>query len=115
MKIDNNIYDIDGQLLRTAGDDHEITVDEAQARIKDYQAKLEKLEDTSDNAHKIGVYKMYIRNLQSYVFNYYFTHPELIPTSTYSKKDQIKKAMEDLKKETEEEEYADFEEVKDEQ
>ena len=42
-------------------------------------------------------------------------HPELIPTSKYSTKEEIEKAMEELKKDTEEDEYVPYEEVKDEQ
>lgn len=115
MTNNSNIYDIDGQLLRAAGDDHEITVEEAQAKIKEYEDKLAQLPDNEDNALKMGVYKTYIRNLQSYVFNYYMKHPESLPISKYSTKEEIEKAMEELKKDTEEDEYVPYEEVKDEQ
>lgn len=124
MTNNTNIYDIDGNILRNAGDDHEITPEEAKAKIKEYQDKLKQLSDNEEDSFKIGVYKTYIRNLQSYVFNYYMAHPEAIPRTSVTE-EQIKKAMEDLKAEVDKDEtestpdtmdeYVDFQEVKDEQ
>lgn len=113
MTNNTNIYDIDGNLLRAAGDNHEMTAEEAKAKIEEYQEKIKQLSDNEENAHKIGVYKTYIRNLQMYMFRYYLAHPESIPRKTMES--QIKKAMDELKKEVDNEEYVDFEEVKDEQ
>lgn len=124
MTNNTNIYDIDGNVLRGAGDDHEITPEEAKAKIKEYQDKLKQLSDNEEDSFKIGVYKTYIRNLQRYVFNYYMAHPEALPRTTVTE-EQIKKAMEDLKAEVDKDEtestpdtmdeYVDFQEIKDEQ
>jgi len=113
MTNNTNVYDIDGNILRAAGDTHEITAEEAKAKIEEYQEKLKHLSDGEENAHKIDVYKTYIRNLQMYMFRYYLAHQESIPRNTTE--DQIKKAMDELKEEVDGEEYVDFEEVKDEQ
>ena len=124
MTNNTNIYDIDGNIIRAAGDTHELTPDEAKVKIEEYQSKLKQLADNEEDALKAGVYKTYIRNLQRYVFNYYMAHPEALPRTTVTE-EQIKKAMEDLKAEVDKDEtestpdtmdeYVDFQEVKDEQ
>ena len=112
MNNNTNIYDIDGDLLRKSTDKEELTIEEAESRIKKYEEKLNKLAETDPKDHRIAVYNTYIKNLQYYVFNQYLLHPELRPTMPKTTEDEIKKAMEDLKNEVENEEYVDFEEVK---
>ena len=129
MTTNSNIYDIDGELLRSAGDTSDLTIDEAQKRIEQYQKKLNELSEKEPNNPKLSVYNTYIKNLQSYIFNQYILHPELMPKVEQTTQEQIQKAMEDLKAEVEAEEaketkmgpvsdetdeYVDFEEVKDE-
>ena len=129
MKTNSNIYDIDGELLRSAGDTSDLTIDEAQKRIEQYQKKLNELSEKEPNNPKLSIYNTYIKNLQSYIFNQYILHPELMPKVEQTTQEQIQKAMEDLKAEVEAEEaketkmepvsdetdeYVDFEEVKDE-
>ena len=122
MTTNSNIYDIDGELLRSAGDTSDLTIDEAQKRIEKYQKKLNELSEKEPNNPKLSIYNTYIKNLQSYIFNQYILHPELMPRVEQTTQEQIQKAMEDLKaeveaeeaKETKMEEYVDFEEVKDE-
>lgn len=122
MTTNNNIYDIDGELLRSAGDTSDLTIDEAQKRIEKYQKKLNELSEKEPNNPKLSIYNTYIKNLQSYIFNQYILHPELMPKVEQTTQEQIQKAMEDLKAEVEAEEaketvmdqYVDFEEVKDE-
>ena len=63
MKNNTNIYDIDGELIRKAGDNHEFTIDEAKEKIENYKKKLENL-DKDDS--KASIYKTYIDNLQRY-------------------------------------------------
>lgn len=129
MTTNSNIYDIDGKLLRSAGDTSDLTIDEAQKRIEQYQKKLNELSEKEPNNPKLSIYNTYIKNLQSYIFNQYILHPELMPKVEHTTQEQIQKAMEDLKAEVEAEEaketkmgpvsdetdeYVDFEEVKDE-
>ncbi len=129
MTTNSNIYDIDGELLRSAGDASDLTIDEAQKRIEQYQKKLNELSEKEPNNPKLSIYNTYIKNLQSYIFNQYILHPELMPKVEQTTQEQIQKAMEDLKAEVEAEEaketktepvsdetdeYVDFEEVKDE-
>lgn len=101
MTTDSNIYDIDGEILRKAGDTEELSIDEAQKRVTSYQEKLKNL-DPKDP--KVSIYNTYIRNLQSYIFNQYLLHPELMPHMQNTTQDEIKKAMEELKAEVENEE-----------
>lgn len=125
MTTNGNIYDIDGELLRSAGDTSDLTIDEAQKRIEKYQKKLNELSEKEPNNPKLSIYNTYIKNLQSYIFNQYILHPELMPKVEQTTQEQIQKAMEDLKAEVEAEEttestpdemdkYVDFEEIKDE-
>ena len=129
MKTNSNIYDIDGELLRSAGDTSDLTIDEAQKRIEQYKKKLNELSEKEPNNPKLSIYNTYIKNLQSYIFNQYILHPELMPKIEQTTQEQIQKAMEDLKAEVEAEEaketkmepvsdetdeYVDFEEIKDE-
>ena len=55
------------------------------------------------NRKSVG-YLLRIRNLQSYIFNQYLLHPELMPHMQNTTQDEIKKAMEELKAEVENEE-----------
>jgi len=127
MTTDSNIYDIDGELLRSSEDTSELTIEEAQKRIESYQKKLNELAEKDPKDHKLSIYNTYIKNLQTYVFNQYLLHPELMPHMTNTTQDEIQKAMEDLKADVEAEEsketimepvsdetdeYVDFEEVK---
>lgn len=68
MKNETNIYDIDGDIIRQAGDNHEFTIPEIQEKLKNYREKLEN-EQKSDNPdkHKIAVYNDYINNLANYL------------------------------------------------
>jgi len=127
MTTDSNIYDIDGELLRSSEDTSELTIEEAQKRIESYQKKLNELAEKDPKDPKLSIYNTYIKNLQTYVFNQYLLHPELMPHMTNTTQDEIQKAMEDLKADVEAEEsketimepvsdetdeYVDFEEVK---
>lgn len=129
MTTNSNIYDIDGELLRSSEDTSELTIEEAQKRIESYQKKLNELSEKDPKNPKLSIYNTYIKNLQTYVFNQYLLHPELMPHMTNTTQDEIQKAMEDLKAEVEAEEaketktepvsdetdeYVDFEEIKDE-
>ena len=104
MKNKSNIYDIDGEILRESGNTEELTLEEAQKRLDSYQKKLNELAEKESNSQKLSVYNTYIKNLQSYIFNYYLLHPELMKWANKTTQDEIQKAMEDLKKDVEEEE-----------
>ena len=101
MTTDSNIYDIDGEILREAGDTEELSIKKKKKRVTSYQEKLKNL-DPKDP--KVSIYNTYIRNLQSYIFNQYLLYPELMPHMQNTTQDEIKKAMEELKAEVENEE-----------
>lgn len=127
MKNNSNIYDIDGNIIRKAGDNDKMTVEEAQKRMDYYKSKLEELDEKDPKA---STYMTYIRNLRDYIVKEYITMtPEQRSaemerlSKQKSLNEQIQNAMEELKKEVEEEkerpetvmdEYVDFEEVKNE-
>ena len=104
MKNDSNIYDIDGEILRESGNTEELSLEEAQKRLDSYQKKLNELAEKEPNSPKLSVYNTYIKNLQSYIFNYYIMHPELMKWMNKTTQDEIQQAMEDLKKDVEEDE-----------
>ena len=113
MKNKSNIYDIDGEILRESGNTEELTLEEAQKRLDSYQKKLNELAEKEPNSQKLSVYNTYIKNLQSYIFNYYLLHPELMKWANKTTQDEIQNAIEDLKKDVEDDEYTEFEEIKD--
>lgn len=70
MKNNTNIYDIDGEMIRQAGDNHHFTIEEIQEKIQKYQDKLKALsekEDSTEEDKKLAAtYQNYIRNLVNY-------------------------------------------------
>ena len=109
MTTNSNIYDIDGNKLRDAGDTSKLDIKEAEKRLDNYKSKYTQLSENEPNSPKLAVYMTYIKNLSSYIFNYYITHPEEYHKS--STKEQVEKAMEELKAEVDNDnmdEYVDF-------
>lgn len=70
MKNNTNIYDIDGEIIRPAGDNHHFTIDEAKEKIQVYQAKIkeltEKEDKTEEDLKKLAIYQDYCKNLMNY-------------------------------------------------
>ena len=68
MKTETNIFDINGEIIRQAGDNHEFTVSEAQERLQHYRKLLdaEKLAEEPDKK-KVDTYNIYIKNLANYI------------------------------------------------
>lgn len=70
MKTNTNIYDIDGEIIREAGDNHHLTIDEAKEKVQYYQAKIkeltEKEDKTEEDLKKLAVYQDYCKNLMNY-------------------------------------------------
>lgn len=64
MKNDTNIYDIDGNIIRKAGDNHKFTVEEIEKLVDNL---TEKVRQNPDNQ----VYKVYLNNAQRYLYNMY--------------------------------------------
>lgn len=102
MKNETNIYDIDGEIIREAGDNHKMTIEEAQKRMSDYAKKAE------ENPEKAEIYKSYIRNLSNYVYNLLsmmskdeFTEyvSKTLPNSTKTKSEDVEKALNDMSEE----------------
>lgn len=126
MNTITNIYDIDGEIIRKAGDNHKFTVEEASNKIEYYRKKLE---EVGENSPKAVYYATYMRNLSQYIMTLYskMTPKELSEMVEKAKKQenlnqQIKDALDELKKdlpednkepekETVMDEYVDFEEV----
>lgn len=110
MQNDTNIYDINDELIREAGDNHKMTIEEAEERIKSYRDKLNDPNETEENRTS---YRTYVRNLQNYIANLYanLTKRELYDllvkrgvNNTVDK--QVQKAMENLRREAEAEDAA---------
>lgn len=103
-----NIYDIDGELIREAGDNHEMTIEEAQEQLKKYEEKVKELSENEPDSSKIAVYNDYIKNLASYILTLYAKQPkQAAPWHTSEElgmKEQIEKAMNELQEEVAKEE-----------
>lgn len=116
MTNNSNIYDIDGNLLRNAGDNNHLSVDEAEKRLNNYKEQLQKLPE--NEKHKASVLLTYVKNLSNYIFNYYILHPEEYSARIKSTEQQVKEAIEDLKSEVEKDDMDEYvepiEEIKDE-
>lgn len=59
-----NIYDVDGNIIRKAGDNHKFTLEEVEKLVDDL---TEKVRQNPDNQ----VYKVYLNNAQKWLFNMY--------------------------------------------
>lgn len=59
-----NIYDIDGNIIRKAGDNHKFTIEEVEKMVDDL---TEKVKNNPDN----DVYKVYLNNAHKWLFNMY--------------------------------------------
>lgn len=64
MKNNTNIYDIDGNLIRKAGDNHKFTIEEVEEMV---DGMTEMVERNPDNE----VYKVYLNNLHKYLGEMY--------------------------------------------
>ena len=68
MNNKTNIYDIDGELIRAAGDNHTFTVEEAQEKLKYYIEKIKSLDkEDKDYLLKLSTYNQYADNLANYI------------------------------------------------
>lgn len=68
MKTETNIYDINGEIIRQAGDNHEFTLSEAQERLQHYRKLLEDEKSIEQpDKKKVDAYTTYINNLANYV------------------------------------------------
>lgn len=95
----SNIYDVDGELIRSVDDTHKWTVQEVKDKIEYYRQKLLKL---AENDKKAVVYATYMRNLSNYLFILYSQMPakqlnaEIEEAKKVATAEQVKKAMEEL-------------------
>lgn len=64
MKNYSNIYDVDGNIIRKAGDNHKFTLEEVEKLVDDL---TEKVRQNPDNQ----VYKVYLNNAQKWLFDMY--------------------------------------------
>lgn len=121
MTNNTNIYDIDGEIIREAGDNHQWTIEEAKEKMEYYRKKLLEVGEDSPNAVK---YATYMRNLSQYIMTMYakMTPEELNAELEWleqknkkiSTEEQIKKAIEDLKKDLEDDDRNTTEDTTDE-
>ena len=99
MNNNSNIYDIDGNIIRKADDNHKWTVDEVKEKIEYYRKKLQ---DLAEDDKKAVIYTTYMRNLSNYLFVLYSQMPaeqlqaEINAAKALSTDEQVKKAMEEL-------------------
>lgn len=129
MKNDTNIYDIDGNLIRKAGDTHKFTLEEVEKMVDDLTEKVKNNPDKE-------IYRVYLNNAQKWLFNMYnnmdkdelFKRLSVLQNAINDAKteqneteqqklQEINEAVEQLKQEYEEkpivmDEYVPFEEVK---
>lgn len=64
MKNETNIYDIDGNIIRKAGDNHRFTIEEIEKLVDELTEKVQKNPENQ-------VYKVYLNNAQRWLFNMY--------------------------------------------
>lgn len=119
MKNDTNIYDIDGNIIRKAGDNHRFTIDEVEKLVDDLTEKVKQNPDNDvykvylDNAHKWLMY-MYnnmsneeIAKRLSFLKNSVEQAKDNEATGEKQQLDAIAEAMDKLKQEYEAEDNAD--------
>lgn len=104
MTNNTNIYDIDGEIIRKAGDNHQWTIDEAKEKMEYYRKKMLEVGEESPDAVK---YATYMRNLSRYIMAMYAKmtpeelNTEIEKSKEASTEEQVKKAIEELKKDLE--------------
>lgn len=59
-----NIYDIDGNIIRKAGDNHQFTIEEVEKLVDDLTAKVQQNPDNQ-------VYRVYLNNAHKWLYNMY--------------------------------------------
>lgn len=103
MNNNTNIYDIDGELVRSANDPHKWTVKEAQDKVEYYRKKLV---EVGENSPKATIYATYMRNLNNYIMAMYASMSKEELQAEISKaqaeistQEAIEKAMNELKNE----------------
>ena len=99
MNNNSNIYDIDGNLIRSVDDTHKWTVKEVKDKIEYYRKKLIEI---GEKDPKAVMYATYMRNLSNYLFVLYSQMPaeqlnaEIEAAKALSTSDQVQKAMQEL-------------------
>ena len=111
MKNYSNIYDIDGNIIRKAGDNHRFTIDEVEKLVDDLTEKAQKNPENEvykvylDNAHKWLMYmynnmsKEDIMKRLSILKNSAQDAKDAQNAAEQAKLEEIAKAMEQLKNE----------------
>lgn len=127
MKNYSNIYDVDGNIIRKAGDNHRFTIEEVEKLVDDL---TQKVQENPDNQ----VYKVYLNNAHRWLYNMYNSMStedikarisalqnniqdakDDLNEAEKEQLDAISEAMEKLKAEYDEDEYVEpIEEIKDE-
>lgn len=64
MKNETNIYDIDGNIIRKAGDNHRFTIEEIEELVDDLTEKVQKNPENK-------VYKVYLNNVHKWLMQMY--------------------------------------------
>lgn len=59
-----NIYDVDGNIIRKAGDNHKFTIEEVEKLVDDL---TQKVQENPENQ----VYKVYLNNAHKWLYNMY--------------------------------------------
>lgn len=99
MNNNSNIYDIDGQIIRSVDDEHKWTVQEVKDKVEYYRKKLIEI---GENDPKAKVYATYMRNLTNYLIILYSQMPaeqlnaEIQAAKSATTEEQVTKAMQEL-------------------
>lgn len=122
MKNYTNIYDIDGNIIRKAGDNHKFTIEEVEKMVDDLTEKVKNNPDNKvykvylNNAHK-WLYKMYNEMSKEDLINRLSAAQDIIQEAKnerteieQQKLEKINEAITDLKQQYEDE-YVEFKEV----
>ena len=96
-----NIYDIDGNIIRKAGDNHKFTIEELEKMVDDL---TEKVRNNPDNK----VYKVYLNNVNTSLFKAYNS---MSPEQLKKRLSILSEQLEEAKKNQTEEKQKELEDV----
>lgn len=101
MKNYTNIYDIDGNIIRKAGDNHKFTIEEVEKMVDDL---TEKVKNNPDNE----VYRVYLSNATKWLYNMY-NHME--PEEVLNRLSALNTQVQDAKEAINETESKELDEI----
>ena len=103
MNNTTNIYDVDGTIVREAGNNEPWTIEQVQEKIDYYKNKLEEVDKTDTRAR---YYEIYIHNLTKHLAKLMMEQPIIAPQQPTTE-EQVEQVMNELQNELENEENND--------